>query len=51
MQMTLRIVFKTKIFDTTEQLSHYTAVPAGMDYRQAIQMLRAGAGGAAQAGR
>jgi hypothetical protein len=51
MQMTLRIVFKTKIFDTEEQLSHYTAVPAGMDYRQAIQMLRAGAGGATQAGR
>ncbi len=44
MEMTLRILFKTKIFDTVEQMSHYAPVPAGMDYRQAIQMLRAGAG-------
>lgn len=42
MEMTLRILFKTKIFNTIEQLSRYTPVPAGLDYRQAIQMLRAG---------
>jgi hypothetical protein len=42
MQMTLRILFKTKYIDTAEQMSRYTPVPAGMDYRQAIQMLRAG---------
>jgi len=34
-----------------EQLTRYSPVPAGLDYRQAIQMLRAGSGGAVQAGR
>ena len=48
MQMTLRILFKTKIFDTDEQLNRYAPVAVGMDYRQAIQLLRSGAG---QAGR
>lgn len=42
MKMSLRILFKTKIFDTDEQMSRYAAVPAGLDYRQAIQMLRTG---------
>ena len=51
MQMSLRILFKTKVFDTVEQLSHYSQVPAGMDYRQAIQMLRSGTGEMTQAGR
>lgn len=51
MQMTLRIVFKTKIFDTTEQMSRYVPVPSGLDYREAIRMLRAGAEGAPQSGR
>jgi hypothetical protein len=51
MEMTLRIVFKTKIFNTVEQLTRYTPVPAGLDYLQAIQMLRGGQAGAAQAGR
>jgi len=49
MEMTLRIVFKTKIFNTVEQLTRYSPVPAGMDYRQAILMLRGG--GLAQTGR
>jgi hypothetical protein len=40
MQMTMRILFKTKIFDTVEQMSHYAPVPVDMDYRQAIKMLR-----------
>ena len=48
MKMALRVLFKTKIFDTDEQLSRYAPVAAGMDYRQAIQMLRAWTG---QAGR
>ena len=51
MEMTLRILFKTKIFNTVEQLTRYSAVPVGMDYRQAIQMLRGGASGASQTGR
>ena len=40
--MTLRILFKTKIFDTVEQMTRYAPVPQGMDYRQAIKMLRGG---------
>jgi hypothetical protein len=51
MEMTLRILFKTKIFNTVEQLSRYTPVPAGLDYRQAIQMLRAGPATGPQGGR
>jgi hypothetical protein len=50
MQMTLRILFKTKVFNTTEQLSQYEPVPPGLDYRQAIQMLHSGAEGTHQAG-
>lgn len=44
MQMILRVLFKTRNIDTHEQMTNYTPVPAGMDYRQAIQMLRSGAG-------
>jgi hypothetical protein len=51
MEMTMRILFKTKVFNTVEQMSRYLPVPAGMNYRQAIQMLRAGSEGAAEAGR
>ncbi len=43
MEMDLRMVFKTKNFDTTEQMSQYAPVPARLDYRQAIQMLRSDA--------
>jgi len=42
MQMNLRIVFKTKNIDTTEEMTQYAPVPQGLSYRQAIQMLRAG---------
>jgi hypothetical protein len=45
MEMVLRILFKTKYINTSEQLTHYAPVPAGMDYRQAIQMLRKGSAG------
>lgn len=40
MEMTLRVLFKTKVINTSEQMSRYTPVPAGMDYRQAIEMLK-----------
>ena len=42
MSMTGRFVFKTRVFDTTEDESHFAPVPAGLRYQQAIQMLRAG---------
>lgn len=51
MEMVLRILFKTKYINTSEQLTRYTPVPPGMDYRQAIQMLRSGPAGVAQGGR
>ena len=41
MKMNLRILFKNKNFDTTEEMSQYAPVPARLDYRQAIQLLRA----------
>jgi hypothetical protein len=41
MKMNLRILFKNKNFDTTEEMSRYTPLANGLDYRQAIQMLRA----------
>ena len=44
MEMNLRILFKTKSIDTTEEMTKYAPVPANIDYRQAIQMLRAGSG-------
>jgi hypothetical protein len=40
LQMNLRILFKNKSFDTDETMSRYQPVPAGIDYQQAIQMLR-----------
>jgi hypothetical protein len=43
MQMSGRVVFKTRIFDTTEDESGFTPVPLRMSYVQAIQMLQADA--------
>ncbi len=40
MKMNLRILFKTKSFDTTQEMTGYAPVPVSLDYRQAIQMLR-----------
>lgn len=40
MDMTLRVLFRTRIFNTQEQMTQYTPVPTGLDYRRAIQMLR-----------
>jgi len=48
LQMNLRVLFKNKNFDTVEQMTHYAPVPEGIDYRQAIQMLRSGPANIAQ---
>ncbi|MBS1805920.1 MAG: hypothetical protein JST28_21470 [Acidobacteria bacterium] len=42
MKMSARVVFKTKVFDTTEDESQFVAVPAGLRYQKAIAMLRDG---------
>jgi hypothetical protein len=46
MKIDLRIFFKTRSLDTTEEMIGYAPVPAGLDYRQAIHLLRAGAAAA-----
>jgi hypothetical protein len=49
MSMSARILIRTKSFQTVEQESHFEPVPLGLDYRQAVSMLRAmGTHGAAQ---
>lgn len=42
MLMSGRVIFKTKVFDTTEDQSQFVPVPVGMGYQQAIQLLREG---------
>jgi len=42
MQMSGRVVFKARVFDTTEEQTRYAPVPAGMGYQTAIGMLLAG---------
>jgi hypothetical protein len=39
--MSGRVLFKNRSFDTVEDQTHYAPVPAGIGYREAIQMLRA----------
>ena len=51
MKMNLRVLFKTKSFDSVQEMSQYAPVPAGLNYRQAIQMLRAAPASTAQNGR
>ena len=41
-KMELRILFKTKSFDSVQEMTQYAPIPANLDYRQAIQMLRGG---------
>jgi hypothetical protein len=43
-KMELRILFKEKSFDSVQEMTHYAPIPANLDYRQAIQMLRGGPG-------
>lgn len=48
LEMTLRILVKSKTFETDETMSRYEPVPPGIDYRQAIEMLRSTPGTVAQ---
>lgn len=41
MKMSGRVVFKTRVFDTTEDETGYEPVPAGLGYQKAIEILRA----------
>ncbi|MGA8739707.1 MAG: hypothetical protein WB561_00815 [Terracidiphilus sp.] len=41
MSMSGRVVFKTKVFDTTEDQSQFAPLPVGLSYQQAIRMVRA----------
>lgn len=43
MQMSGRLFFRTRIFDTTEEETQFEPVPPGLGYAQAIQMLLSGA--------
>lgn len=40
MTMSGRVLFKIRSFDTTEEQTHFAPVSDGLDYKQAIQMLR-----------
>ena len=40
MSISARVVFKTKLFETTEDESRFAPVPVGLKYQQAIRMLR-----------
>jgi|ERR1039458_4342462 hypothetical protein len=42
MEMSGRVLFKTRKFDTSEEETDFAPVPAGLTYQQAIQMLRSG---------
>jgi hypothetical protein len=44
MSMTGRVVFKTRVFDTTEDESQFAPLPLTLTYRQAIQMMNSDAG-------
>ena len=44
MQMSLRVLFKNKSFDTVEEMTQYAPLPVGLSYVQAIQMLRSSPG-------
>jgi hypothetical protein len=40
MQMSGRVVFRTRVFDTTEDETHFAPLPAGLGYQKAIDTLR-----------
>ncbi|HEY2467408.1 MAG TPA: hypothetical protein VGI45_06160 [Terracidiphilus sp.] len=48
MSLSGRVVFKTRVYDTTEDQSQFVPVPVGLKYQQAIEMLRNGAGSSAE---
>ncbi len=39
MVMSGRVVFRNRVFDTTEDQTHFAPVPAGLSYQQANKML------------
>lgn len=39
MRMSGRVIWKTRVFDTVEEQSHYAPLPVGMTYKEAIEML------------
>lgn len=48
LKMIGRLLFANKAFDTLQEHTHFTPVPGGLGYGQAIQMLRAGSDTAQQ---
>lgn len=42
MQMSGRVVFRNRVFDTTEVQSNYAPLPLGMSYQKAVEMLLSG---------
>ncbi|MFY9854646.1 MAG: hypothetical protein WAK26_12295 [Terracidiphilus sp.] len=42
MQMSGRVVIRNRVFDTTEEQTHYGPLHAGIDYREAIEVLLSG---------
>lgn len=46
MKMSGRVLFKMRNFDTTEEATKFTPVPANLDYREGIHLLRDGQNGA-----
>jgi len=51
MEMNLRVLFRNKYINTSEQMTRYAPVPTSLDYRYAIEMLRSSPSAAAQGGR
>jgi hypothetical protein len=43
--MNARLLWKQKNSDSVQDYTQFVSVPAGLNYQQAIQMLRASAGG------
>ncbi len=44
MSMSGRVLFKNKVFDTTEDESQFAPLPLGLSYQQAIKMMNTGSG-------
>jgi hypothetical protein len=42
MQMSGRVLFKARVFDTTEVQTDYAPLPPGMSYQKAIEVLLSG---------
>jgi len=51
LKMNGRVLWKTKNSDSVQDYGQFSPVATGLSYKQAIQMLRAGPGGSAQASR